>query len=556
MPSPSIVVLKQAASVFNQVQPSADELNALASNVDFGVQSLSQVIIQFSNSAQRSIGNTDELARLFFILFKRPPDLLTFQAGMSLMAGGTSLDDICDIGLQYGSSLLSNSLNLSNRDFVYRLASLVYEDPNGITGLSFFLDGLVTKLNNSMTSRAAILSMAAQFDSTNVIYHNWIETSIDYIAATGKPPSQTELLAGQKLPQLSLFRQLFAVNQSSAYGSFPFFSFNSNKVTISGDFTNALNIDLSGGPSNLGGQSNFRIFISQDDGLTESSQFYQSSILKTVSTINATGLTSLKSFSINTGPVGMNVTAPNVPSTLKSGGGNNTFLGGNSDDVLIAGVGVDSLNGGLGNDTLYAGLNTSMTGGPGNDTFVLPAFVGGRSSIVINDFGNGSDVLSLALVVGNQGVPRPVTPIIGSSVRGNGFINTASAVDQAVFLVYNTGQWVDTPGNTSFGFRTPAQIASLFTQTPVSPPPAGVTAGNGAPVVFNKTPLFGQTYFVEVYDPPPTNGSNAFSGVEIWMINNLSPLTIVDVSECTLIGQMLPYGNLWNTLSASGATVI
>ena len=90
----------------------------------------------------------------------------------------------------------------------------------------------------------------------------------------------------------------------------------------------------------------------------------------------------------------------------------------------------------------------------------------------------------------------------------------------------------------------------------MSPTPSGVLAGTGAPIVFNKTPLFGQTYFVEVYDPPPTNASNAFSGVEIWMINNLSPLTIVDVSECVLIGQMLPYGNLWNTLSASGATVI
>ena len=553
MASPSLPILTQASAVFAQVPPSAAELSALASNVDLGVQSLSQVIIQFSNSSQRIIGNTDELTRLFFILFNRPPDLTTYQSAMGALASGASLTEICNLGLQYSSSLLSNSLNLSNRDFVYRLASLVYQDPNAITGLNIYLDGLVSQLNGGLASRASILSMAAQYDSVNVIYHNWVQTSLDYLAATGKPPSQTELLAGQKLPELSLLRQLFAVNGSSAYGSYPFFSFNASKVNISGSFPNNLNLDLSGGLSDLGGQSNFRVFISQDDGLTESSQVFQNAILKSVNSVDATGLTNIvKSFSFTTAPTGMTVLAPNVASILKSGGGNNILTGGSSADTLIAGSGVDVLNGGLGNDTLVAGLNTTMIGGTGNDTFVFPGMttlVSGRSSIVLSDFGSGADVLSLAPVVGNQGTTKAVTAIVGSSARGTGFVNTAGAVDGAVFLVYNTGQWVDVAGTNSFGYRTSTQIASLFTVAAVAPAAA-------QPVVFTKMPTVGQTYFVIVYDPPPPVANGAFSGAEIWMINNLAPLNTVDANECTLIGQMSAYGNLWSALNSSGAIVI
>jgi hypothetical protein len=152
-------------------------------------------------------------------------------------------------------------------------------------------------------------------------------------------------------------------------------------------------------------------------------------------------------------------------------------------------------------------------------------------------------------VVGNQGTTKAVTAIVGSSARGTGFVNTAGAVDGAVFLVYNTGQWVDVAGTNSFGYRTSSQIASLFTVSPVAPAAA-------QPVVFTKMPTVGQTYFVIVYDPPPPLANGAFSGAEIWMINNLAPLNTVDANECTLIGQMSAYGNLWSALNSSGAIVI
>jgi hypothetical protein len=118
-----------------------------------------------------------------------------------------------------------------------------------------------------------------------------------------------------------------------------------------------------------------------------------------------------------------------------------------------------------------------------------------------------------------------------------------------VFLVYNTGLWVDVPGTNSFGYRTSSQIASLFTSAPVAPAAA-------LPVVFTKSPTVGQTYFVIVYDPPPPVANGAFNGVEIWMINNLAPLASVEANECTLIGQMSAYGNLWSALNSSSAIVL
>ena len=190
MASPNLPVLTQAARVFLQVQPSAAELTASVLSVDQGVLSLPQAILQMASSSQRTLGNTDELARLFFILFNRSPDLATFSAGMSMMESqGYALSDLAQIGLNFSTSLLSNSLNLSNRDFVNKLASLVFVDPSSILGLAPILDQLVLQLDNFFTTRANILQLACTVDNVNVKYHNYIEPALDYLAATGVSPS-------------------------------------------------------------------------------------------------------------------------------------------------------------------------------------------------------------------------------------------------------------------------------------------------------------------------------------------------------------------------------
>ena len=221
MASSNLPILAQAASVFLQAQPSASELNALVLSVDQGVISLPQAIIQMANSSERSAGNTDELARMFFILFKRPPDLATFTFALNLMAQGTSLVQICDMGLSFSTSLVSNNLNLSNHDYVYTLASLVYYDPNSVSGLNAILDSLVLELNNGLVTRGQILAIATNAKDANVKYQNYVEVSLDYLAATGQAPSQAQLNAGQSLPENSLLRQVLTQNGISPYGTNP-----------------------------------------------------------------------------------------------------------------------------------------------------------------------------------------------------------------------------------------------------------------------------------------------------------------------------------------------
>jgi hypothetical protein len=220
--------------------------------------------------------------------------------------------------------------------------------------------------------------------------------------------------------------------------------------------------------------------------------------------------------------------------------------------VLTAGSGNETLVGGTGNDTLYAGSGQdSLTGGGGLDTFVFPSSVAvtqNHATTLITDFGNGADVLNLAVLAGDSGTPKAVSPIVGSSARGTGFVNTASAINNSVFLVYNTGQWVD---DTASGLttRTPTQISQLFTQTYPIPASGKNPATVGVqPVVFATPPTIGAQYFVVSFD--------TVNGADLWMINNLAPLTSVDPTECLLVGHLSITGNLWSALNSSGAIVL
>ena len=551
MASPNLPVLTQAARVFLQVQPSAAELTASVLSVDQGVLSLPQAILQMASSSQRTLGNTDELARLFFILFNRSPDLATFSAGMSMMESqGYALSDLAQIGLNFSTSLLSNSLNLSNRDFVNKLASLVFVDPSSILGLAPILDQLVVQLDNSFTTRANILQLACTVDNVNVKYHNYIEPALDYLAATGVSPSTAELNAGQSLPEMGLLRQILTASNIAPYGSNPYLSINGSKMSVSGNFASTYSLDLSTGLSTLGGSSNFRVFYTTDGGLTESSKLMSSNLLNNVTQIDASGLGALvKSFTFQASSSGSSVVAPNVPSNLTGGAGNDTLTGGNGINTIVAGSGISVMKGGTSNDTFYFGSGSdTATGGAGADTFIYPSNVyvqQNHATSTITDFGNGADILNLGLLAGNSGTAKAATPIVGSSARGAGFVNTAAAINNAVFLVYNTGQWVDTVAG-GFTTRTAAQIASLFTQA--GTPLADGTPTPAVPVVFAKPSTVGSTYFVVSFDP--------YNGADLFMVNNLAPLTIVDSSEVSLVGHLTLTGNLWQTLNSAGSIVL
>ena len=552
MASPNLPILAQAASVFLQVQPSATELNALVLSVDQGVISLPQAIIQMANSSGRSVGNTDELARMFFILFNRPPDLATFTYALNLMAQGTTLVQVCNMGLNFSTSLISNSLNLSNRDYVYTLASLVYYDPNSINGLNAILDGLVAQLSNGIITRGQILSLATYANDSNVKYQKYVETSLDYLAATGQAPSLTEMNAGQSLPENNLLRQVLTQSGASPYGTNPYFMVNGNTLSISGNVSTAYTLDLSTGISSSGGNNYYRLFYSLDGGASENSSAYNSTLIAKVNYVDATAMsTSLKSFTFKSGTAGSTVLAPNVPSTLTGGPGTDVLKAGSVSSILVGGSGNETLVGGSGNDTLYAGSGQdSLTGGGGLDTFVFPSGVAvtqNHATTLITDFGKGS-VLNLSVLAGDVGTAKAVTPIVGSSARGSGYVGMAAAVNNSVFLVYNTGQWVD---DTASGLttRTPTQISQLFTQTyPIAASGKNPASVGIQPVVFTTPPTIGTEYFVISYD--------AVNGADLWLINNQAPLNAVDPTECLLVGHLTINSYLWPALNASGAIVL
>ena len=93
------------------------------------------------------------------------------------------------------------------------------------------------------------------------------------------------------------------------------------------------------------------------------------------------------------------------------------------------------------------------------------------------------------------------------------------------------------------------QIAQLFTQTYAIPASGKNPAAVGVqPVVFATPPTIGATYFVVSFD--------SVNGADLWMVNNLAPLTTVDQSECLLVGHLSITGNLWSALNSSGAIVL
>ena len=546
------IILTRAARVFLQNQPTATELATWVARVDQGVVSLDQEIVEISHALNRETSYTDELARLFFVLFNRAPDLATFSEAMRMIEkDGWSFQAICRLGLSMSSSLLSDSLGLTNRQFVDKLAVSMFKSPASISGMPALLDSFVGALNGGAMSRAQLLETAMKYDDPSVVYHSYIQTSLLYLAAAGREASLAELESGKSLPELLLTRQILTAVGEAPFSTFPNYTISNTSATLNGIFTDVYELDLNTHMSTLGVSSQYKMFLLNPAGTTEQSMQYAPDLLASVKSLNATGLSAaIKGFTVTANVSGSTITAPNANSTLKGGAGNDVLTGGAGADLLTAGAGNDVLVGGDGADVLYAGSgNDILTGGLGKDTFTFTdsnAYYAIGGVTTITDFGNDLDVLNLAVLQGNTAKPTTVKLIVGSSDRNAGFVATKLAVNNSVFLVNNTGTWVDT-ADSGLTQRTPAQIADLFTETyAIAGPPA--TTGK-RDVTFATSPILGATYYVISYE--------AVNGADIWMISNFSDLLSVSEDEVKLIGHLSlnAYGNLWNAIQVAGAVV-
>ncbi|MBF9034248.1 type I secretion protein [Rhodobacterales bacterium HKCCE2091] len=88
--------------------------------------------------------------------------------------------------------------------------------------------------------------------------------------------------------------------------------------------------------------------------------------------------------------------------TIDGGAGNDTIQGNGGDDVLAGGTGADNVSGGAGNDTITVAQGDTVTGGDGDDLFIL-ADLGeagsGNITITGGETGEGAgDTLDLARV--------------------------------------------------------------------------------------------------------------------------------------------------------------
>jgi len=545
-------ILARAARVFLQVQPSASELASWVTRVDQGVISMNQQIVEISRASTREAANADELARLFFVLFNRAPDLATFTAAMGMMDnGGWSLQGICGLGLSMSGGQLSSNLNLTNKQFVNKLAEQLFKYPANINGLSTVLDNFVKLLDKGMMSREQLLEVAVRYDDPSVVYTATIQPSLLYLAAAGREASLAELESGKLLPELTLTRQILAAAGESPFATFPYYTVNSTSATISGTFTDAYEMNLDTRLSKLGTSDQYKMFLLNSAGTTEQSKQYDASLLPSVRNLDGSGLSSaIKGFSVTASPLGSVIKAPDAKSTLTGGAGADTLTGGSAADVLTAGAGNDILVGGAGDDLLSSGTgNDTLTGGLGKDTFIFAdsnALLAQSSVTTITDFGNDLDVLNLGVLQGNASKAANVNLIVGTSDRKSRFVSIKSAVNNSVFLVSNTGTWVDT-ANSGLTQRTPAQIADLFTETyAIAGPPASTGKRE---VTFSNPPVLGATYYVISYEP--------VNGADLWMVSNFSNLLSVSESEVKLIGHLNlnSYGNLWTALQVGGAVV-
>ena len=166
--SASLPVLTRAYQVLENGQVSAGEIANLSSMVDQGVESLSQAIVSIFNSPQSQLSNAQALARMFFILFNRAPDYATFSSAMNMLNGGAQLSDLAQIGLNMGTSSLTNSLSLSNHDFVINLAQDMFSAGNAPVGLSDTEAYLISQLNTFFMSRAQVLALAASYSNKTI----------------------------------------------------------------------------------------------------------------------------------------------------------------------------------------------------------------------------------------------------------------------------------------------------------------------------------------------------------------------------------------------------
>ncbi|MDB2401459.1 hypothetical protein N9W46_00050 [Litoricolaceae bacterium] len=505
-------MIERAASIYALEQPSETEFEAYVSRIETGSLTLSSAIEEIALVSNREEA-TNPLARMFFLLFDRAPDPVLFAAGMSALRGGATLEDIAETGLLYAGLSDDNAQAISDSDFVDHLVSSIWVSPPNGFDADVFVDLLTT------ISRADLLVAAAKYSDPMVSYENDVETSLIYLAAANRQATSEELDQASSQMSLSLIRDVLLEADEDPYAGNPFWLLAGNTLLAKGNYADELVIDATNDLATLGDASDFQVIITRDGGSTESTVTFRSSLLDGITRIDArqmdsesTGAITLRGATTTYGPP--------TDATIEGSSQNDNATGNLGNDTLIATAGYDSLTGGLGNDLFqFASAETYES----------------RSFTTINDFGSGDDVLDFSKVFGNvESAAATIIAGVGDPASADfPTLNTMTA--DAVVVIEHAGVWpaavADSPQISSgtLTARTQQQIFDLF-----------------ANVTFDTIPTRGERYIVITTDQ--INGGDA------WLIENLTNLSTIEVSEITKIGHIDSNDpDLFTLLSANGA---
>lgn len=512
-------LIERTAKVYLTELPAQNELDALVSRTETLSATVPNVVAEITNSAGRTAGPADEMARMFFIVFDRAPDTVLFNGAMDALRAGATIEEICAIALSLTGASLNTSSDLSNSQFVDRLADAMWV----VRPAGFSIQPFVDVLDNGSMTRAELLAGALAYDDPFVRYTNKVDTALLYLAIANRQATEEELELSANTPELPLIRQIVSQSAPELLGGSPYWTIAGPTVYVEGTYSDALTIDLSGQTALLGDSASFSLTLTRDGGFSESFIQFQSSLLSGVTRLDARGLVSANGPHTLIAPdTGATLYAGSVTTTLQGGDGNDTLVGNTADDILFGTGGTDTL-----------------TGGDGADTFQLNASSAydGSELTTVTDFGEGADVLDLSRLIGTVGAdPAEATVISGvSNPSAESRIDLSQLTRNAVAVVEHTGIWpstdTETPEtSTTLTPRTATQIANLF-----------------ANVTFETAPERSAKYIVISTDPE--------NGADIWLIENFTSLSTIEVAEVQKIGHLDSTGDIFSTLTQAGAIV-
>jgi hypothetical protein len=510
-------MIERAASLYILQPPSETEINAYVARIETGSLSLTSAIEEISQIANRHEA-ANPIGRMFFLLFERAPDPVLFSAAMSALRTGSSLTDIAELGLLYSGLGSPESSTLTNLEFVNLLTDRIWTfPPNGFDPTVFS-----AMLDAGIMTRAELVAAAAQYTDPTVRYTADLETALIYMVAADRQATRAELTEAASMTTLNLIRDVLVQAGEDPFVGKPYWVVAGNTLLAQGMHSTDLIIDASNKQATLGGDGNFKIVYSQDGGASESSITFRSSLLDTVTRLDAramdpstTGATTLKGATT--------IFAAPTATTIEGTSGNDSLFGNSGNDTISGGSG---------------GIDT-LTGGMGNDIFQLQTVSGYLNGgfTTVTDFGRGADSLDFSRLFGNL-EPEAITPISGTSdPNSTSFAPLATMTRENVIVIEYNGVWpTDDPdapavsGGTLLA-RTQAQIADLF-----------------ANVTFDETPSRGTRHVLITTDP--TNGA------DIWLIQNLTALATIEFAEIRKIGHIdTDSPDLYSLLIAEGALI-